>query len=333
MEEGAKNLKDKVTTNLRVDIRIKVLICDPMHEEGVRMMKEKGFDVDVRPKISTEELKEIVSDYDVLLVRSRTKVTRDVLEQGKRLKVIGRAGSGLDNIDAKSAEQMGITVLNTPETAATAVAELTIGLIVSLFRKIPAADLSMKEGRWLKKELEGMQLKGKTLGLIGLGNIGMKVAEIAKGFGMRILVTKRTAPSQELLGKIGAKLVPLEELLRESDIVSLHVPLTKETGKMIGTRELNLMKDGAFLINTSRGAVVDEDALFKALQSNKLRGVALDVYESEPPNDLRLVKLPNVVCTPHIGGQTEEAQAEASVRIAEKIIDLLSGSLHNSFMV
>lgn len=314
-----------MTMNPKVTERAKVLVCDPMQEEGIQKMREKGLEVDVKPAISTEDLKKIVSEYDVLVVRSRTKVTRDIIEQAKRLKAIGRAGSGLDNIDVKSAEQMGITVLNTPEAAATAVAELTIGLILSLFRRIPEADRSMKEGKWLKKELEGREMRGKTLGLIGLGNIGLKVAEIANGFGTRILVTKRTPPSQELLGKIRARFVPLEELLKESDIVSLHVPFTEKTRKMIGAREIGLMKNGAFLVNTSRGAIVDEDALLEALQSAKLGGAALDVYESEPPNDLKLTKLPSVVCTPHIGAQTEEAQIEASVKIAEKIINLLGG--------
>jgi len=304
-------------------VKIRFLICDPVHEEGIRKMKEKGFDVDTKPEISTEELKKIVPDYDVLIVRSRTKVTTEIIRCGKRLKIIGRVGVGLDNVDVRSAEEMGITVLNTPETAATAVAELTIGLTLSLARKIPQADRSMKEGKWIKKELEGWQLKGKTLGLIGFGNIGMKVAEIAKSFGMRILVNKRTPPSQELLEKTGARFVPLEELLKESDIVSLHVPLTKETCKMIGARELNLMRDGAFLINTSRGAIIDEEALWKALQSGKLGGAALDVYESEPPTDHRLINLANIVCTPHIGAQTEEAQRDASIRLAEKIINML----------
>jgi len=304
-------------------VNIRVLVCDPMHEEGVKKMREKGFGVDVKPEISAEELKEIVPNYDVLIVRGRTKVTKEIIKHGKRLKVIGRAGAGLDNIDAKSAEEMGITVLNTPEAAATAVAELTIGLILSLGRKIPMADRSMREGKWIKKELEGWQLRGKTLGLIGLGNIGMRVAEIAKSLGMKILVSKRTPPSQELLHGIGARFVPLEELLRESDIVSLHVPFTEETRKMIGARELNIMKNGAFLVNTSRGAIVDEDAVLNALQSGKLGGAAFDVYESEPPTDLRLIKLPNVVCTPHMGAQTEEAQRDACVRIADKIIDLL----------
>ena len=304
-------------------MKIRFLICDPVHEEGIRKMKEKGFDVDTKPEISTEELKKIVPDYDVLIVRSRTKVTTEIIRCGKRLKIIGRVGVGLDNVDVRSAEEMGITVLNTPETAATAVAELTIGLTLSLARKIPQADRSMKEGKWIKKELEGWQLKGKTLGLIGFGNIGMKVAEIAKSFGMRILVNKRTPPSQELLEKTGARFVPLEELLKESDIVSLHVPLTKETCKMIGARELNLMRDGAFLINTSRGAIIDEEALWKALQSGKLGGAALDVYESEPPTDHRLINLANIVCTPHIGAQTEEAQRDASIRLAEKIINML----------
>ncbi|MFQ6094932.1 MAG: hydroxyacid dehydrogenase [Candidatus Bathyarchaeia archaeon] len=302
----------------------RILVCDPIDEEGIRRLMEADFEVDVKLAVSSEELKEIVSDYDALIVRSRTKVTKEIIERGKRLKVIGRAGTGLDNIDVRSAEERGIIVLNTPEAAATAVAELTIGLILSLARNIPLADRSMKEGRWIKKDLRGWQLEGKTLGLIGLGNIGLRVAVIAKCLEMKILVTKRTPPSKELLNRLGARFVPLDDLLKESDIVSLHLPLSEETHRMIGSRELNLMKDGAYLINTSRGAIVDEEALLEALESGKLGGAALDVYGFEPPTDLRLVRLPNVVCTPHIGAQTEEAQREASIMIAGKIIDLLA---------
>ena len=305
-------------------MKARILVCDPIDKKGIRRLTEAGLEVDVRPAISAEELKRIVSDYDALIVRSRTKVTKEIIERGSRLKVIGRPGTGLDNIDVKSAEEKRITVLNTPEATATAVAELTIGLILSLSRNIPLADRSMKKGKWIKKDLRGWHLKGKTLGLIGLGNVGLRVAQTAECLGMRILVTKRTPPSQEVLERLGAKFMPLDDLLRESDIVSLHLPLSEETYRMIGSRELNLMKDRAYLINTSRGAIVDDEALFEALQSGKLGGAGLDVYEFEPPTDLRLVMLPNVVCTPHVGAQTEEAQREASVMIAEKIINLLS---------
>jgi len=302
---------------------LRVLVCDPVKNVGIEMLREAGFEVDVRPEITPDQLSRIIRNYDVLIVRSRTKVTRQLIERAERLKVIGRAGVGLDNIDVEAAEKRGITVLNTPEAPADSTAELTIGLILALARKIPSADKSMKEGRWLKGRLKGWQLKGKTIGLIGLGNIGLRVARLAKAFGMKILFTKRTPPSPEVLKELEAEFVPLEDLLRRSDVVSIHVPLTEETRGMIGERELSLIKEGAVLINTSRGAVVDEEALLNALQSGRLRGAALDVYTVEPPKDLRLIKLPNVVCTPHIGAQTDEAQVEASRLIAEKIIKCL----------
>jgi len=299
---------------------MKVLVCDPIDPEGIEKLKREGFKVDVKSSIVKDELEKIVSEYDVLVVRSRTKVTREIIERGKRLKVIGRAGTGLDNIDLEVAEKKGVTVVNTPEAPADSVAELTIGLMLALVRRIAFADRSMKEGRWLKKELKGLLLKGKTLGLIGFGNIGVRVARIAKEIGMKILITKRTPPSPELLERFEAEFVPLEDLLRRSDIVSVHVPLTQETDCMIGSREISLMKDGAFLVNTSRGNIVDEKALLDALRSGKLGGAALDVYEFEPPKTLELIRLSNVVCTPHIGAQTRESQKAASIMLAEKII-------------
>jgi len=302
---------------------MKVLVCDPIHEDGIRILKDAGFHVDVNPNISYEELKGKVRDYDVLVVRSRTKVTREIIEAGEKLKVVGRAGAGIDNIDVEAAKEKGVKVLNAPEAPAIAVAELTIGLLLSLARQIPRADSSMKEGRWAKKEFKGWQLNGKTLGVVGLGHIGEKVARLAKAFGMKILITKRTPPSPEILKELEAEFVPLDELLRRSDIVSLHVPLTPQTHHMIGEREIQLMKDGAFIINTSRGAVIDEKALFKALKSGKLGGAALDVYEVEPPEDYSLMKLPNVVCTPHIGAQTVEGQRAAATLLAQKIANEL----------
>jgi len=302
---------------------MKVLVCDPIHEDGIKILKDAGFEIDINPNISYEELKGKVRDYDVLVVRSRTKVTREIIEAGEKLKVVGRAGAGIDNIDVEAAKEKGVKVLNTPEAPAIAVAELTIGLLLSLARQIPRADSSMKEGRWAKKEFRGWQLNGKVLGVVGLGHIGEKVARLAKAFGMKILITKRTPPPPEILKELEAEFVPLDELLRRSDIVSLHVPLTPQTHHMIGEREIQLMKDGAFIINTSRGAVIDEKALFKALKSGKLGGAALDVYEVEPPEDYSLVKLPNVVCTPHIGAQTVEAQRAAATLLAQKIVNEL----------
>jgi len=302
---------------------LKVLVCDPIDREGIRKLQLEGFKVDVKYGISSDELKRIIGKYDAIIVRSRTKINGEIMRLAERLKVIGRAGSGLDNIDMKAAEEMGIAVLNTPEAPARAVAELTFGLILSLTRKIPQADHSMKEGKWLKKKFMGQQLCGKTIGLVGLGNVGLQTAYIAKGFGMKILIHKRRKPNPELLRQLGAEYVSLEELLRRSDIVSLHIPLTDETRSMIGAKELSLMKKGAFLINTSRGPIIDHEALYESLKSRKLGGAALDVYDVEPPKDLRLIKLPNVLCTPHIGAQTVEAQKEASILIAKKIIDLV----------
>jgi D-3-phosphoglycerate dehydrogenase len=302
--------------------KIRVLVCDPIHKAGIEKLKRAGFEVDLRPDITAEELEAAVPNYNALIVRSRTKVTKEIIQAGKQLKAIGRTGTGIDNIDTEAARKSGVKVLNTPEAPAEAVAELTMGLILCLARSIPLADRSMKERKWIKKKLMGWELKGKVLGTIGLGNVGEKVARLAKAFGMKILITKRTPPAPELLKELEAEFVPLRELLARSDIVTIHVPYTPQTHRMIGEREIELMKDGAFLINTSRGAIVDEKALVKALKSGKLGGAALDVYEVEPPNDWTLMQLPNVVCTPHIGAQTLEAQRAASDLIAEKIISL-----------
>jgi len=303
--------------------KVKVLVCDPIHEEGMEKLRKAGFEVDVNPTIVPETLRKVVSSYDVLIVRSRTIVTKGIIEAGRRLRVIGRAGVGLDNIDVETAKKRGIVILNTQEAAANAAAELTVGLIISLARSIPHADRSMKEGKWIKKQLMGWELRDKTLGIIGLGNVGERVARFAKALGMKILITKRTPPAPDLLKELEAEFVLLKELLQRSDVVTIHVPLTEETKHMIDAQEIRLMKKGAFLINTARGAIVDEKALLDALKSGKLGGAALDVYETEPPEDLSLISLPNVICTPHIGAQTERAQRTVAASIAEKIINLL----------
>ena len=301
-----------------------ILVCDTISDVGIHKLRQAGFTVDVRPSISPQELKRTVNNYDALIVRGRTRVTKEIIESGTRLKAIGRAGVGLDNIDVEAAQKRRLTVLNTPESPAEAAAELTLGLILSLARNIAQADCAMKDERWMKGELTGWELQGKTLGTIGLGNIGERVARLAKAFGMHILVHKRTVPDSVVMKELEAEFVSLHELLSRSDVVTIHVPYTLQTHRMIGKRELSLMKRGAYLVNTSRGAIIDEKALCNVLKSVKLGGVALDVYEIEPPTDWTLMQLPNVVCTPHIGAQTEEAQKAASLLLAEKIISALS---------
>jgi len=303
--------------------RVRVLVCDPIHPEGIEKLKKAGFAVDVKPAITADELMKIVSDYHVLIVRSRTRITKDVLKAGRLLKVVCRAGAGLDNIDVEAARKLGVNVLNASEAASEAVAELTLGFLLSLARNIPKADKAMKDEKWIKHDLMGWELRGKTLGTIGLGNIGERVARLARAIGMQILITKRTPPDPAILRELDAEFVPLEELLRRSDVVTIHIPYTAETHHMIGEREFTDMKRGAYLVNTSRGAIVDEKPLLKALQSGRLAGAALDVFEVEPLTDWALVQLPNVVCTPHIGAQTEEAQKQASALLAERIISFL----------
>lgn len=300
----------------------KVLVCDEISEGGIKILRDAGFKVDANFTITSEQLKKEIANYDSVIVRSRTQIIKEVIEAGKNLKVIGRAGVGLDNIDVEAAKKRGIEVLNAAEAPTASVAELTIGLMLSLVRQISKADQAMKEGKWIKKELVGRTLKGKTLGIVGFGRIGGHVALVAKVMGMNILVSDPHV-DQSRLDEIGARRVSLEELLREADIVTVHVPLTPETRYMIGEKQFQLMKTGSYIINTSRGAIIDEKALLRALQPGKLAGAALDVFEVEPPTDLSLAKMPNVVCTPHVGAQTKEAQDLAGVIIAEKVINSL----------
>jgi len=305
---------------------VRVLVTDPVDEAGLRALERAGVEVDYRPGISHEELRDLVGRYDALIIRGRTKLGRDVLEAGAgRLKAICRAGVGLDNVDLGAAEELNIAVFNTPEASTEAVAELTVALMLALARAIPRADGAMKNGLWIKRELMGWELAGKTLGIIGFGRIGQRVAEICSALRMRILAYRRTRPPglEEVLKRTGARMAPLEELLRSSDIITIHVPLTPQTRHMIGEREIAMMKDGAIIINTSRGGVIDEEALLRALKNGKLAGAALDVFEEEPPRgvSLELARLPNVIATPHIGGQTKEAQEMASRMAAEKLIE------------
>lgn len=303
---------------------MKILVADSIHEDGVRELQKIG-DVEVRTGMSREELLERVKDADVLVVRSATKVTREVIEAGEKLKIIARAGVGLDNIDVAAAKEKGIQVVNAPEAPSVAVAELVIGLMLAFVRHIPAADASMKSGRWEKKAMMGRELRGKTLGIIGTGSIGKEVARRAKAFKMNLLFYD-IVEDREFAEEIGGKYVGLEELLRNSDFVSIHVPLTEETRKMIGEKELSLMKPHAVLINTSRGAVVDEKALAEALKAGKIGGACLDVFEKEPPTGSPILECPNTILTPHIGASTVEAQREAALIIAEKIRKIVESS-------
>ena len=301
---------------------MKVLVCDPVSSKCIEILKSAGLEVSYQPKISAEDLIKQIPEYDVVIVRSRTKITSSVIEAGKKLRVIGRAGVGLDNIDVDAASKRNIVVLNTPESSTEAVAELVIGFMLSLARKIPLGDRGIKEGQWLKSEMMGIELKGKTLGIVGLGRIGSRVGALAKAFGMKILVYDVIQLPEQLIKSLEAEVVDLDTLLSLSDFVTLHVPLTPETKHMMNRERLAKMKKGAYLINASRGEVVDEEALYAALKEGWLAGAALDVFEKEPPTS-EVVKLPNVVCTPHIGAQTVEAQDAAGEMLAEKVVKAL----------
>jgi len=303
---------------------LKVLIADEVDQECPSRLRAAGFDVKEWYDISPEELKKVIADYDILIVRSRTRVTKEIIELGKKLKMIGRVGVGLDTIDIKAAESKGIKVINTPQMSTVAVAELTFSLMLNLLRGTCSAIESMKKGLWEKKHFYGNELYGKKLGIVGFGRIGRSVAERAKAFGMRILVYDIFVENDSLV-RLGASRAPtLEVLLKESDIVTLHVTLTPETKHLINARALSLMRKGSYLINTSRGEVVNTKDLLEALKSGHISGAALDVYENEPPKEpweRELISLPNVIATPHIGAQTHEAQVAGAIAIAENIIN------------
>ncbi|MFX1466781.1 MAG: hydroxyacid dehydrogenase [Promethearchaeota archaeon] len=306
----------------------RILITDPVHDDGINMLKAAGFTVDERYGESLSVIKELVREYDVLIVRSATKVTREMLAESS-LQVIGRAGVGLDNIDLEAAQEHNITIFNTPNAPSVSVAELVIGLIIALFRHIPIGDKGLKEGKWLKKELQGLELKGKTLGIVGFGNIGLEVAKRAKSFEMTVLAYDVLDSALENAKRMdvepfGPSKDALDAILRNADVITLHVPLLPSTYHMIGEREFSLMKDGVYLINASRGGVIDEKALLEAIRSEKVAGAALDVFEKEPPGKSELINEPNVIATPHIGSNTKETQKNASLILAKKIIDFFN---------
>ncbi|RLE77512.1 MAG: 3-phosphoglycerate dehydrogenase [Thermoprotei archaeon] len=308
---------------------IRVLVCDPVSEEAVKVLEEAGFVVDIKPGLSPNILVNLVGEYDVIIVRGSTKITSEIIDAGIKLKIIARAGSGLDNIAVNYAKEKGIKILNAPEGNANAVAELTIGLILALLRKIPQANIALKEGTWQRGLFKGLELKERTVGVIGLGNVGSLVARKLRCLGCRVIGFKRSNLHEvaKRLGIIPAK--DINHLLAVSDIITLHVPLTKETWHMIGEQEFNIMKNGVFLVNTSRGQVIDGKALLKAINEGKVAGAALDVFWHEPPREeweWRLIKHPNVIAVPHIGSMTEEAERNVGLIIARKIIKALKSS-------
>ncbi len=301
----------------------KVIICDTIDDAGVTILKKAGLIVEYKPDIESDELLTSVKDCDVIIVRSRTKITKKVIDFASNVKIIARVGVGLDNIDTNYAESKGIKVLNASEAAMNAVSELVIGHMIALSRNIPKANDGIKNGKWLKKELVGGELRGKYLGIVGVGNIGRNVGRIAKCLRMNLLGYDIYPINQDYVREVGLIKTDLRTLLENSDFVTFHVPLTEKTRHLINSETLSYMKPTAFLINTSRGEIIDEESLFRTLSDKGIAGAALDVFEVEPPTNTNLLQLPNIICSPHIAAQTKEAQELASIVIAEKVIQTL----------
>jgi D-3-phosphoglycerate dehydrogenase / 2-oxoglutarate reductase len=303
---------------------MKILVADSVSEKAVDILREQAsWDVVFLPKKKDAKVEDEIVDADALIVRSATKVTAALLEKATKLRVIGRAGTGVDNVDLDAATQKGIVVMNTPGGNAVSVAEQTIAFLLSLARRIPQADASMKQGRWEKKKLEGLELRGKTLGLIGLGQIGSDVARLAKAFHMEVIAYDPYV-SSVIAGELDVKLASIEDVFKAADFISLHCSATPETRHLVNAKNLALAQPGLRIVNCARGELVNEADLLAAIESGVVAGAALDVFEVEPPKDSKLVAHPNVIATPHIAGSTEEAQEIVGIRIAEQIRDFLS---------
>ncbi len=301
----------------------KILITDGLDETGQSILRASA-DVDDKSGISAEDLVNVIGDYDGLIVRGRTRVTAAVFDAAPRLKVVGRAGVGVDNIELDAAKKHNVAVVNAPTSTTIAVAELAFGLLVALAREIPRGDASMKQGNWIKKEMEGVELNGKTLGVVGYGRIGTEVGRRAAAFGMNVIVYDPNVTEDELVHG-DAEPVSLQDLFAWSDFLSLHLPLNVQTRDLIGQSEFSQMKDGVRIVSTARGGIIDEAALLDALNKGKVAGAALDVFSKEPPGLTELVAHPRVIATPHIGAQTAEAQSRAAEDIAAEVLAALSG--------
>ncbi len=307
---------------------MKVLVTDPLPDEGMKAFKRvPGFDVDLRPGIKPAELKSIIKDYDGLIIRSGTKVTADIVEAATKLKVIGRAGVGVENIDIDAASKKGIVVMNTPGGNNVTTAEHTISLMMSLARHIPQAVSSLKAGKWTRQKFTGVELCNKTLGIIGLGNVGRIVAERAQGLRMKVLGHDPFLTA-EGAARLGVSLVSLDEIYEKSDFITVHTPLTNETRGLINRNAFAKMKKGVRIINCARGGIVDEEDLAQSLRDGKVAGAALDVFVDEPPPpDHPLLKMDQVIATPHLGASTDEAQLNVGIAVAEQVVDFLSGEV------
>ncbi|MDN5313582.1 MAG: D-3-phosphoglycerate dehydrogenase / 2-oxoglutarate reductase [Thermoanaerobacteraceae bacterium] len=303
---------------------MKILVSDDIAQEGIDILNQE-YQVDVRTKLSEDELVEIIGGYDALVVRSATKVTAKIIENSN-LKVIGRAGVGVDNIDLEAATKKGILVVNAPEGNTTAASEHTVALLMAMARNIPEAVQSLKNKVWDRKRFMGIELNGKTLGVVGLGRIGREVAKKAIGLGMNILAYDPYIIKQQV-ENINIKVVDLDTVLKEADFITFHVPLTKSTYHMVGEKQFSMMKDGVMLINCARGGIIDEEALYDALKSGKVAGCALDVFEKEPPLESPLLDLPNLIATPHLGASTQEAQVSVAIDVAKDVIRALKGEM------
>jgi len=304
-----------------------VLICDQVNPILKEVLEKNGLKVTYEPEITPEQIAEKIGNFQVVVVRSRTKMTRELIAKADKCKIIARVGIGLDNIDQEAAKEKNIRVINAVEGAITAVAELVIGLMLSMAREIPRADREIRNGNWIKKELMGSELKGKYLGIVGLGNIGKRLGRLARALNMNIIGYDVVPIDDEFSKEVGLMKADLDTLLSSADYVSFHVPLLDSTRHMINAEKLKMMKNTARIINTSRGGVIDEEALYNSLKDGSLAGAALDVFEVEPATENKLITLPNFIATPHTGAQTKEAQLLAANIIAEKIIQILRGVL------
>lgn len=302
----------------------KVLITDGLEKEGIDIINAAGEAVN-KKGIEPDELLQIIGEYDGLIVRGRTKVTREVFEAAKKLKVVGRAGVGVDNIDLQAAKDHGVTVVNAPVATTIAVAELGFGMMFALVRDIPHTDAEMKHDKWTKKDYMGHELHGKTLGIVGYGNIGSTIGKYAQALGMKVLCYDPIRNIDDMRAT-GADPVELEEVYAKADIITFHVPLIPETKHMVNDETFAKMKDGVLLVNVARGGIIEEAALLRALESGKVAGAALDVYEKEPPVDWTLAEHPRIIAVPHVGGQTAEAQLRVAGDIATEVMNVLQGN-------
>jgi D-3-phosphoglycerate dehydrogenase len=304
----------------------RILIADPLAEAGLEILRQAGMDIHLLSPEDRPRLAQIIADFDAMIVRSMTQVDRDLLEAGHRLKVVGRAGIGVDNVDVAAATEKGILVVNAPTANLVSATEHTFALLLAWARNVPAAHASLSRGEWNRKQFLGSELHDKTLGLVGLGRIGQGVAARARAFGMRIVAYDPFLDASAAR-RMDVELADLDTVLASADVVSIHTPLTDQTRGLIDAERLSCMKPGAVLVNCARGGIVDEEALLAALEEDRLGGVALDVLEEEPPRDTRLVSHPKVVATPHIGAQTREAQERVATETARMLLAALDGSL------